>query len=152
MSRVKICRVPVCKKQVKYSGRYCTGHYEWRRLHKIEPTHKIGSMTEHIDAVERPTLAVLAWAAGFYEGEGYPRTRKRNNGVSIDGAVIAQVNKEPLERLLHYWGGKIFSGHRKDKPHVHQWCAFGNRGRTFLSDIYPLLSERRRNQLKGIEL
>jgi len=151
MTGTKICRVPVCDKQVKYRGLYCTGHYEWRRLHSTEPTHKIGSITEHIDAVERPTLAVLAWAAGFYEGEGYPRTRQRKDRIAIDGVAIAQVNREPLERLLHYWGGKIFAG-RKDKSHVHHWCAYGDRGRTFLADIYPLLSERRRNQLGYMEL
>lgn len=83
----------------------------------------------------------VAWAAGFFEGEGHINVQIRG-GKSYIAAVVSQVYREPLDKLEKVFGGKVrgpygpYSGNRR--PH-YQWSAYGSSALNFLNDIMPYL-------------
>ena len=92
----------------------------------------------------------LAWAAGFFEGEGTFYVR-RERGKPNATVTLTQVDREPLDRFCEIVGiGKVYgpygpySGNRK--PYF-QWNAH-RRGdaRTLLALLGGRLSQRRRLQ------
>lgn len=97
--------------------------------------------------VERPTLKDIAWAAGIYEGEGHV-------GRSARGAVTANVSQKDgwlPERLRQLFGG--CTGHYASQSSLGnsmmwRWYLCGPRALGFLFTIYPLLSPRRRGQIR----
>jgi hypothetical protein len=87
------------------------------------------------------SLTDIAWAAGFYEGEG---------SVAERSAVISQVNRWPLERLFLLFGGNIHKTRRDTRyeaQEIFQWVICGQNGRDFIRAIYPFLSPKRQNQI-----
>ena len=88
-------------------------------------------------ATESPSVADIAWAAGFVEGEG---TFAKRCCVTA-----AQVNEEPLLRLKKLFGGSIYTN--RNNP-CKTWCVCGSRARGFMYTIYTFLSARRRGQLR----
>ena len=96
-------------------------------------------------STQKPAVRDIAWAAGFYEGEGSCRL-SRCGGIS---ASTVQVNKEPLERMLRLFGGSLHSVERKSANlPIWYWLVCGIRARGFLQTIYALLSERRKAQVR----
>ena len=45
-----------------------------------------------------------AWAAGFFDGEGYVSITRRDDTIHVR---VSQVEREPLERLKDMFGGHI---------------------------------------------
>ena len=93
----------------------------------------------------------IAWAAGFYEGEG--------SCAFVNGSTritIGQVNREPLDRVAALFGGHIFAlkGHPTGitKQYIGRpswrWIAYGARARGILMTLYQMLSAKRREQLR----
>jgi hypothetical protein len=86
----------------------------------------------------------VAWAAGFWEGEG---------SVAEKVANASQVNIWPLRRLKKLFGGTISTNARRDPRRldvsqpIWQWHISGPRGRDFMEAIYPYLSPRRQAQI-----
>lgn len=60
----------------------------------------------------------ICWVAGFLEGEG------SFQNVRSPIVAVAQVQREPLERLQRLFGGKILYSIPKNKPNsqpIHNW-------------------------------
>jgi len=91
---------------------------------------------------------MLGWAAGFYEGEGsafYSPTARAHR------IVIGQVEREPLERMVQYFGGSIYAipAHRQSKP-SWRWQCYGARARGIMLTLYVLLSTKRQAQIRKV--
>lgn len=97
-------------------------------------------------ATHRPTQRDLGWAAGFLEGEG---SFTRPSGET-EMVMASQVQREPLERLLAMFGGKISTyappslGYRR----IHRWFVNGARARGVLMTLFGLMSPRRQQQMR----
>ena len=87
----------------------------------------------------------IAWAAGFYEGEGcigfYGNTLMLR---------VGQVQKEPLERLQRMFGGSIYLQQRKDPNHkpIWRWTLSTRKAAQAAMTLLALLSPRRTKQVK----
>jgi hypothetical protein len=90
-----------------------------------------------------PTMLDIAWAAGFYEGEGCCTLSQNQLCV-----FICQRQKEPLLKMELYFGGKIYSNNTKTRDawiyHLKYERAYG-----FLYTIFPFLSREKRDQIKS---
>lgn len=64
-------------------------------------------------------------------------------------AQAAQVNREPLERLLSLFGGNIYTKKRvrPREQQLYTWAVTGSRARGLMMTMYVLLSQRRRAQV-----
>ena len=111
------------------------------------PGNQLGNRLKAARATVRPKLRDVAWAAGFYEGEGtcfyQPKTRSIR-------AVVNQVEREPLEKMLRWFGGHIYAipAHHSSKP-SWRWVAYGARARGVLLTIYGMLSPKRQGQIRA---
>lgn len=97
-----------------------------------------------------------AWAAGFFDGEGYAGiNRKSVNGVVYFGPVarIVQNRREPLDRFRAAVGVGCINGpyRRKGQPNEHwQYTISGRRGLTAaFSLIGPYLSSVKAAQIEA---
>jgi len=99
-------------------------------------------------AVERPLIKDIAWAAGFYEGDG----NIHKNAYRSTSARITQVNKEPLNKMLRLFGGSLSLKRRlkNNENDTWNWAINGSRCRGFVMTIYPFLSERRKRQILNV--
>jgi hypothetical protein len=83
----------------------------------------------------------MAWAAGFLEGEGAFTSPHR-----VDAR---QVDREPLDRLLGMFGGRICVVKATERWNTcHHWYTSGSRARGIMMTLYPLLSARRQEQIR----
>lgn len=102
----------------------------------------------------RPGLREIAWAAGFFEGEGSVglyqwRSHGRLNGGLVT-AKVTQVQKQPLDRLVSFFGGRQHRWvRRRDGRGYWQWQISGARAVGFLLTIYPLMSPVRQAQIRN---
>jgi len=108
----------------------------------------VGERLKAASASIRPSQRMLGWAAGFYEGEGssfYSATARSHR------IVINQVEREPLERMLNYFGGSIYAipAHRMSKP-SWRWQCYGARARGIMLTLYALLSAKRQAQIRKV--
>lgn len=94
-----------------------------------------------------PTQTDLAWAAGFFDGEGWVMvTRKRSGDRMRFGLQVAvgQTSLEPLEKFQVWFGGRI---HRLvDRPRSHpvwQWRVGSWMARAVLQQLLPFLVVKR---------
>jgi|ERR1044071_5069006 hypothetical protein len=108
--------------------------------------HPFGVRLKAAQAIARPTTADIAWAAGFYEGEG-----TCSYATGSQHAIVNQVEREPLDRLRKYFGGTIrpVAAHRRSKP-SWRWTVHGPRARGFLMTLYCLLSVKRQEQVRKV--
>jgi len=105
------------------------------------------------------TDAEKAWVAGFLEGEGWfafqgsrgPRPSKRMR------VGVAQVNKEPLERLQGFYGGKLSYRHRLANNDGHarrNWWGWEITDTAAIlrltEDIRPWLSQNRLDRIPWV--
>jgi len=120
-----------------YRSRYCLGH---------QPPSSLGRVAS-ASATIRIRLRDLAWAAGFLEGEGSFSGRSR--------VSASQVQREPLDRLASLFGGTVRE--RKDRTsrpwhqqQLHQWDVSGARARGVMLTLYPMMSQRRQQQIHQV--
>lgn len=103
----------------------------------------------------------LAWAAGFFDGEGH--SRWNTNIDAVDGrraygtfaAIVAQVEREPLDRFMAAVGGlgKVY-GPYKHKPKsgstkenaFYQYVVTGKKGIDAFMKIRPYLTSIKQTQ------
>ena len=86
----------------------------------------------------------IAWAAGFLEGEGCFALNRKTCCITA-----AQVQREPLERLLRLFGGKIYDIKRKSSKHqdFSRWDLHGPKAAGLMMTLWSLMSPRRRDQI-----
>lgn len=92
-------------------------------------------------ATTHPTIRDLHWIAGFLEGEACFRTTNQCAEVGV-----AQLQREPLERLQRFLGGTIKIEKRKPND-LNKWSVCGSRARGVMMTVYPLMSPRRQAQI-----
>jgi LAGLIDADG endonuclease len=101
----------------------------------------------------------LYWAAGFLEGEGCfvitktgrPGTDKKRYSMQVSAA---QVQREPLERLEKYFGGKLYACRHKDakanwSPYWY-WYTGSERAIGIMMTLYKLLSPKRQESIRAV--
>src|SRR5256885_2323101 len=108
--------------------------------------HQFGVRLTAAQAVLRPRVRDIAWAAGFYEGEGTCQYGTYSQHVAVN-----QVEREPLEQLRRWFGGSIYPipPHHRSVPSF-RWAVHGPRARGFLMTIYTLLSKKRQAQIRQV--
>jgi len=92
------------------------------------------------------SLNDIYWAAGFLEGEGNFYGHSHSLTLSA-----SQVQKEPLEKLLCLFGGKLRSCKRTNPPkwkNPYVWELPSNKSAGLTMTIYQLLSPARKVQAK----
>jgi len=110
--------------------------------------NQVGERLKAAPAKRRPTQRMLGWAAGFYEGEGtcYYSATARSHRL-----VINQVEREPLEQMMKYFGGHIYRipAHKRSVP-SWRYQIYGARARGLLLTLYALLSAKRQAQIRKV--
>lgn len=122
-----------------------------RQYHKTHPSPMLGyEKSTTAKARIRPKGQDIYWAAGFLEGEGnfsHANAMARNGSGTYVSAY--QVNKEPVERLLHLFGGSL--SHRMARGNANAvwvWRACGSRARGISMTIFGLMSAKRQGQIR----
>lgn len=83
----------------------------------------------------------VEWAAGFFEGEGHVKCAKRGEDrwFSLE---VAQVYREPLDKLQELFGGKVYGPYRpytsQRKPY-YMYVAYGQVGLDAIEQMMPYL-------------
>jgi hypothetical protein len=98
-------------------------------------------------AIGSPSLVQIAWAAGFIEGEG--TFAGRSSYSRTEHVSAPQLQKEPLTRLVEYFGGSIHCRRTAKGKKYYNWQATGSRARGVMLAIFSFMSPRRRNQIKA---
>lgn len=107
------------------------------------------------------TIENLAWAAGFWEGEGtcgyYTVRRKRRNGKYTTNSrltvTISQVDPTPLQKLAKLFDTGNVRCHSNISPispkgFINTWMISCRSARIFLTAILPyVVSIKKRNQI-----
>ena len=93
-------------------------------------------------------VSELAWAAGFFDGEGtiYQRSRRSQKEWNIE---VAQKDRRPLDRFVSAVGhGKVINrnGRGHTKPHFMYVCYKMNDREDVLNALWPYLSEPKKEQ------
>ena len=90
-----------------------------------------------------PTMKDIHWAVGFLEGEGSFQFRHSQR------VGAAQVQKEPLEKLLMLFGGSLVlqQDKRLNAADRWYWGVHGKRARGLMLTVYSLLSTKRKKQI-----
>ena len=91
----------------------------------------------------------LAWAAGFFDGEGTTGVLKRARRSYLSLRVV-QVDPRPLRRFCEALGLGNFYGPyvRTNEKHsdYYAWCVGSSRAHAALDLLWPYLSEPKREQ------
>lgn len=95
----------------------------------------------------------LAWVAGFLEGEGSFYFKKGGKPSEILVSVV-QVQKEPIERLLKYFGGACYLATQDKRKRYKYTCApqwnwrlNGYRAAALMMTLYVFMSPKRQDQI-----
>jgi hypothetical protein len=89
-------------------------------------------------------LLFVAWAAGFFDGEGCIYAgHDQNNGYHIWRFIVlvSQTDPRPLEAMRERWGGTIAFKKRGQPHHKDQWSwrITGEPASVFIAEVLPLL-------------
>lgn len=89
----------------------------------------------------------LYWAAGYIEGEGCFNIYK-----TVPSIQVAQVQKQPQERLVSLFGGKLrLEPSRKPKWNpAWKWKISNHKAVSIMMTLYPLLSPKRQAKIREI--
>jgi hypothetical protein len=113
----------------------CRGCSRSSRYNRIDP---------RFAPVEEPDAAIIAWTAGFFEGEG-------SVGFYSSGTFAVRMGQKqrwPLEKIRHYFGGAIYG----QKDRMSSLELNGILAERFIEKIEPWLSPRRRAQIETARL
>lgn len=131
----------------RYARGMCNKHYQ-----RLRRNGHLGlSYHKHVKvATKCPTAEDLYWIAGFLEGEGC--FRRSGPKKETETVQCNNTDMEPLTRLQEIFGGSLI-----DQPKKHynprakdqfSWYACGARARGIMQTLYPLVGERRQQQIR----
>lgn len=88
----------------------------------------------------------IHWAAGFLEGEGWFGTANKGRTPRI---VCVQVEKEPMEKLVRLFGGRLYvrPARGENQQPVWSWEFTGGLAAGVMMTLYGLLSSKRQRQI-----
>jgi hypothetical protein len=82
----------------------------------------------------------IAYAAGFFDGEGHISIRKHTRDASLNFRVSASQNDpQPLYWLQTLFGGNIYRQHSRKKSYAYVWVVSGEQAYKFLEAVLPFL-------------
>lgn len=98
------------------------------------------------------TDMVLAWAAGFFDGEGCVRIRRyaqdgKNGTVFVS---VGQKDPRPLERFADLFGLTVRGPYGPRQMHMVQ--ATGRKAIWVMQQLYPLLCGPKQEQWDALEV
>lgn len=102
-----------------------------------------------------PNLSDIYWLAGFLEGEGSFNIYRHSNGTSKVFRITASSTDadtiDKVSKIIHGFG-KFTSYHNGDssRKRVYQYSLVGNLAIQWMMTLYPLMSTRRRSQIKVV--
>jgi hypothetical protein len=101
---------------------------------------------------EHESVVELAWAAGFFDGEGCTSYRKKSKPQWGAQVSITQFHPETLERFQSAVGGKVYGPYqRNDGKEFWQWRASSKAdGFTALQKLWPYLGSLKREQAASL--
>lgn len=98
-------------------------------------------------------MSEVAWAAGFFDGEGSLRVHNGGNSrrpfLSIS---VSQVDRRPLDRFAAIVGGKVYgpydrkAGNNANARPCYDLVANGKRAWPILCTLWTYLSDPKREQ------
>jgi len=154
------CTIEGCARP-HYARGWCNTHYKrwWKRGgHPLDrQSGKLGWIGPHVPhALRSPRTTDLYWAAGFLEGEGC----FSHGSDGTESVLASQVQREPLERLVAFFGGTIKlrpqydsdlegaiqAGIHSRQP-LHTWRVTGGRARGVMLTLFALLSPKRKTEV-----
>ena len=94
-------------------------------------------------------VSELAWAAGFFDGEGTVYCRTRHQKYKYVNAEVAQRDRRPLDRFCAAVGlGKVIDrkGRGNTKPHYMWVCYTQEDIKTVFEKLWPFLSDPKKEQ------
>lgn len=91
----------------------------------------------------------LAWAAGFFDGEGCADIARNSQQKEYLRLVVRQKDRRPLERFQAAVGGvgAIHGPYSRGNP-CPCWKVVGSRAEQVAKLLWPYLSEPKREQLR----
>ena len=100
-----------------------------------------------------PEPTELAWAAGFFDGEGstsvlYPgKSKVRPEGYACLHMKVPQKDSRPLHRFREAVGcGSVTGPYLQGECEIYSWQLGGKMARPVLDTLWPYLSEPKREQ------
>ena len=101
---------------------------------------------EYLKPSQHPTMQDIAFAAGFYEGEGTCVGNSKRGGCYVQ---ITQRDEEILKKMQSLFGGNLYQYHHGNGSY-YRLALGGPRARGFAMTIFSFLSKRRKEQLKAV--
>lgn len=94
----------------------------------------------------------LAWAAGFFDGEGSAfQMRGKKPGQVYLALQVSQKDKRPLERFSKALGIGRVRGPYKSHNGQSFWAVSGKKAQVVIEQLWPYLSEPKREQITRVE-
>jgi hypothetical protein len=130
----------------------------WRRIGRPDaPPVDFVTRSAFGTIVPEPDVAFVAWAAGFFDGEGCihagfetaPKYGLRTHLM----VVVGQTVPGPLVAIQSRWGGSLRDQPARNPRHQHQWHwrLIGKNAAPFLTDVLPYLRVKRRAALLALD-
>lgn len=88
----------------------------------------------------------ICWFSGLFEGEGSFMITKEK---LTKGICITSTDLDVLEKVKHFFGGKISSekeARKKEWKIAYKWTLSKEESKLLVKDIYPYLLKRRRER------
>jgi hypothetical protein len=107
-----------------------------------------------------PSLKELYWVAGFLDGEASfninkgMTNKKGHYWTNYERITVRQNERELLDRLQTYLGGSIYRVNQRcnklaNQDYMWNWGVYGIRARGAMLTLYPLMSQKRQQQIKS---
>lgn len=96
---------------------------------------------------------LVAWAAGFFEGEGHVNLQLRKN-KSFLAISLAQVHREPLDQFVGIFGGKVYGPYgpySTNKQPYYQATLYSEDALGALNEMLPYLFRKGEQAKEKIE-
>ena len=88
----------------------------------------------------------IAWAAGFFDGEGCILPNYNRKGKTILRVTVGQIYLPPLEHLKLLFGGYLETQPRKTPLQTYyRWVVEYRKAKAFLEAVKPYLRVKQRH-------
>lgn len=93
----------------------------------------------------------LAWAAGFFDGEGWSTVNlpSKTSKKARAHVGISQKDTRPLERFVALFGGNILKPSGTSSAHTLRYT--GPRAEAVMEALWPYLSEPKKEQWEQVQ-
>lgn len=104
------------------------------------------------------TREELAWAAGFYDGEGNTHLMRQTKGARMPSLCVVQTRDELQHRLARVFGFGAVTFHKRSDActtakgvTLYRWQVYGYaKVQAVIAMMWPWLSEYRRGQAESV--